>query len=159
MVFLSLLLLLVCALAVFGFLGYGGQTFAGGLRRQSLPEVLRGGSAIAAAVAAGAYGWGLVGVTGALVDAQDGGTGSAPVRACRTAGQRADGQVTGYRVDWLPIRFVCETSDGGSFGSGAVPAYVTPLVLGFGPAAAGGAVCSAWVVEVRVRQRRQRNPW
>jgi len=159
MVYMSLLLLLVCALAVFGFLGYGGQTFAGGLRRQSLPEVLRGGAAIAAAVAAGAYAWGLLGVTGALVEVHDGGAGSAPVQACRMPGQQADGQVTGYHVDWLPLGFVCETSDGGSHGSGDVPAYVTPLVLGSGLAAAAGAVCSAYVVEARARQRRQRSPW
>ncbi|MEV8548902.1 hypothetical protein AB0L04_03545 [Streptomyces glaucescens] len=156
MVYMSLLLLLVCALAVFGFLGYGGQTFAGGLRRRSAPEVVRGGAALAAAVAAGAYGWGLVGVAGVLVEARDGGTGSAPVHACRTPGGQTDGQVTGVRVDWLPLGVVCETGDGGSHGSGAVPACVTPLVLAFGPAAAGGAVCSAYAGQVRVR-RRQRN--
>ncbi|HLL37142.1 MAG TPA: hypothetical protein VK545_25370 [Streptomyces sp.] len=153
---MSLLLLVVCAVAVVGFLGYGGQTFAGGLRRQSLPEVLRGGAAIAAAVAAGAYGWGLLGVSGAVMQAQDGGTGSAPVQACRTPGQQADGQVTGYHVDWVPLGFVCETSDGGSHGSGDVPAYVNPVAFGAGLAAAGGAVCSAYAVELRARQR-QRN--
>jgi hypothetical protein len=155
MFLLSLLFVVVCVIAVFGFLGYGGQTLAdSGLRRDGFPGVLRGCAAFAAAVAIGMYGWGLLGVTGALMDAEDGGTDSAPVRPCRTAGwPQAAAEVVDYRVRWLPLEFVCETGDGGNYSTDDVPDYVNPVVFGFGLAAAGSAISSAYVVELRARQR------
>ncbi|MEV5321146.1 hypothetical protein AB0K92_26465 [Streptomyces sp. NPDC052687] len=158
MLLLGLLLLVVCVIAVVGFLGYGGQTLAGGGpgRESGLSGVLRGGAALAAAVAFAVYGWGLLGLAGALMDVEDGGTGSAPVRPCRASGWEEGAGVVGYDVTWVPLAFVCETGDGGSYGSGDVPAYVNPLVFLFGVAAAGGALSSAYVGEARARRRRPR---
>jgi hypothetical protein len=91
------------------------------------------------------------------MDAEDGGTGSAPVRSCRTPGwEEGHAAVVGYHVTWVPLAFVCETSDGGSYESGDVPSYVNPVVFGFGVAAAAGALSSAYVGESRARQRRPR---
>ncbi|QIJ66560.1 hypothetical protein G7Z13_13530 [Streptomyces sp. JB150] len=155
---MGLLLLVVCVIAVFGFLGYGEQTLAGAgpRREEELPRVLRGAAAVAASVAFAVYGWGLLGLAGALMDAEDGGTGSAPVRPCQASGWEQGAGVVGYDVTWVPLAFVCETSDGGSHGSGDVPAYVNPLVFVFGVAAAGGALSAAYVGEARARRRRPR---
>ncbi|CAL9560829.1 hypothetical protein SUDANB105_04618 [Streptomyces sp. enrichment culture] len=157
MFLLSLLFVVVCVIAVFGFLGYGGQTLAGsGMRPENTPAVLRGFAGVAAAVAFGMYGWGLLGVTGALMEAEDGGTDSAPVRPCRTGGwQQAAAGIVDYEVRLLPLGFVCETSDGGTYRTDDVPGYVNPVVFGFGLAAAGSAISSAYVVELRARQRRR----
>lgn len=150
------LLVVVCVVGVFGFGGYGGQSLGGGLRRDDRVAVVRGLAALAAALALGAYGWGLLGVGGAVLEAEDGGTGSAPLRPCRAEGwEREAAAVVGYRVRWVPLEVVCETSDGGSYGSGDVPAYVNPLVFVFGVAAAGGALSCAYVGELRARQRRR----
>jgi hypothetical protein len=42
-------------------------------------------------------------------------------------------------VDYLPLRFVCETGDGGRYATDAVPGHVNPSVFGFALAA---AVCA-----------------
>ncbi|MGY1582817.1 hypothetical protein [Streptomyces sp. MN13] len=155
MVLLSLLFVVVCVIAVFGFLGYGGQTLAGsGTQPENTPAVLRGFAGVAAAVAFGMYGWGLLGVTGALMEAEDGGTDSAPVRPCRTDDwQQTAAGIVDYEVRLLPLGFVCETGDGGTYRTDDVPGYVNPVVFGFGLAAAGSAISSAYVVELRARQR------
>ncbi|HET6354119.1 hypothetical protein [Streptomyces sp.] len=48
-----------------------------------------------------------------------------------------------YTVDYLPLRFVCETNGGGSYAAESVPGYVNPAVLGSVPATAGCAGAAA----------------
>jgi len=86
------------------------------------------------AVAIALYMWGLLHVLGAVMEAEDGGTDSAPIRSCRTAGWQERTEANGiidYSVDFIPLRFVCETNDGGSYATDAVPGYVNPAVAGF----------------------------
>ncbi|MBK3573716.1 hypothetical protein JHN63_07770 [Streptomyces sp. MBT65] len=95
--------------------------------------VLRKLAGAAGLVAFALYLWGLLNVMGALLEAGDGGTDSAPPRPCRTANRQYDQRVlsvTDYSVDFVPLRFVCKTKDGGSFVSGTVPGYVNPAVFG-----------------------------
>ncbi|MEW1645662.1 hypothetical protein [Streptomyces sp. NPDC091219] len=94
--------------------------------------------ALAAGLAAFAlYLWGLLHVLGALIQAEDGGAGSSPILPCRTTDGEKDGpedpravHVVDYSVDFVPLRFVCETTGGGSYIAGAVPGYVNPAVFG-----------------------------
>ncbi|MER6343245.1 hypothetical protein ACWC10_36100 [Streptomyces sp. NPDC001595] len=147
MFLLVLLLLVVVVVAVFGFVGYGGQTLAASRPwEDDVPGMVRGLASLAAAGALVVYGLGLLGVGGALLGADDSGTDSSPVQACRTPGwwerQQAGVEIVGYHVSWVPVGFVCETSDGGSYGNGDVPGFVNPLVAGFGLVAFGGALSS-----------------
>ncbi|MFF8192280.1 hypothetical protein ACF05L_15795 [Streptomyces bobili] len=45
--------------------------------------------------------------------------------------------VVDYTVSYVPLRFVCETSGGGSYASDTVPDYVNPGVLVLALTAAG----------------------
>ncbi|MCX2971324.1 MULTISPECIES: hypothetical protein [Streptomyces] len=121
----------------FALVGYGfGSLGRHGLRRAGRVVWLRSTAALLGAAAAALYTWGLLLVGGAVVAAEDGGTGSAPFPPCLTPGQeqRAAG-VTDYRVDFLPLRFVCETSTGDAYASAAVPGYLNPAALGLALAA------------------------
>ncbi|MFJ5307678.1 hypothetical protein [Streptomyces sp. NPDC088350] len=97
--------------------------------------------ATAAGLAAFAlYLWGLLLVVGAVLQAEDGGTDSSPLRPCRTNGWQYDKKVlsvTDYSVDFVPLRFVCETSGGGSYVADTVPGYLNPAVGGLTLAALG----------------------
>jgi hypothetical protein len=76
--------------------------------------------------------WGLLPLMGAIMSAEDGGTDSSPLVPCRPANWWYDEKalsVTGYSVDFVPLRFVCETKGGGSFVADAVPGYVNPGVV------------------------------
>jgi len=100
-----------------------------------------------AAAASGMYTWGLLHVGGAVMEAEDGGTDSSPLRPCRTPGQphRAE-KVVDYSVGFVPLRFVCERDDGGSYVADSVPGYVNPALLGLTlatAACAGGAALDA----------------
>jgi hypothetical protein len=156
-VFLLILLFVVVAVIVaVGLCGYGGRTLSDhGLRRASAPVVLRGLAALAGAGACALYAWGLLAVCGAVMEAEDGGTDSSPPRSCRTAGWEERHQqgieIVGHKVTYLPLGFVCETSDGGSYDTGDVPGYVNPAVLCLALAAAGGAIGSGYVSELRAR--------
>ncbi len=154
--FLAPLFLLVLVGACFGLVGYGVGAVADGL--SGLKErhaALRGVAALSAAGAAALYALGLLQVFGAVVEAEDGGTDSSPPRSCRTAGweERAAAgvEITGYRVGVVPLAFVCETSDGGSYDNGDVPPYVNPGLAGFALAAVASAVSAGWVSERRAR--------
>jgi hypothetical protein len=139
-VYLLILMLIVVGVIV-PLVGYGfGSLGRVGLRRADRRTWLRSIAAILGAVAAILYLGGLLIVLGAVLEAEDGGTDSAPLRPCRTPGQweRALG-VVDYTVDFVPLRFVCETQDGGSYDAEAVPGYVNPAVLGF---ALGSAACA-----------------
>ncbi|MFJ9246962.1 hypothetical protein [Streptomyces sp. NPDC101776] len=95
--------------------------------------VLRKLAGAAGLVAFALYLWGLLNIMGALLEVGDGGNDSSPLRPCRTADWQYDQRVlsvTGYSVDFVPLRFVCKTKDGGSFVSGTVPGYVNPAVFG-----------------------------
>ncbi|WP_327416298.1 hypothetical protein [Streptomyces sp. NBC_01233] len=134
MVLLPLLLLPAAPVVTLGLLGYGFGTLG-------RPGRYRSVAALLGAVAAGFYTWGLLHVAGAVVGAQDGGASSSPLLPCRTPGQeeRAS-KVVDYTVDYVPLRFVCETTGGGRYAAESVPGYVNPAVAGF---ALAGVVCGA----------------
>ncbi|GGO46213.1 hypothetical protein [Streptomyces lasiicapitis] len=141
-------LVLIGLIAVFGFVGYGCGTLGRiGLRQADRETWLRSCAALLCAAAAATYIWGLLGVTGAVVEAEDGGTDSAPIRSCRTPGwqeREATAGIIDYTVDYVPLRFVCETSDGGSYATDAAPGYVNPAALGFALAALGVGAAARW---------------
>ncbi|MFJ3960055.1 hypothetical protein [Streptomyces sp. NPDC090036] len=133
MVLLLLLFLPALPLLTLGLLGRGIATVGG--RRWHRPA-----AALLGACAAGFYSWGLLHVAGAVLAAEDGGASSSPILPCRTPGQEERAShVVDYSVDYVPLRFVCETTGGGSYAAASVPGYVNPAVLGFALAA---AVCA-----------------
>ncbi|MEU3985901.1 hypothetical protein AB0F77_38545 [Streptomyces sp. NPDC026672] len=96
---------------------------------------------MAGVVAGVLYCLGLLALLLTVLDAEDGGTDSAPVRPCRSEGWRERaGGVVGYSVSFVPLAFECHTGDGGSYNSGAVPSWINPSVLGFGVTALGGGL-------------------
>jgi len=138
-----LLLLLIPAVPVLaaGLIGYGlGSLGRAGVRRADRLTWLRSTAALLGAAAAAVYTWGLLALAGATLDAEDHGVDSSPPRPCRTPGlfERAV-HVVDYTVRYAPLRFVCRTSDGGSYVADAVPGYVNPAVLGLG---AGAVACA-----------------
>jgi hypothetical protein len=141
MAYLLLLLIPAGLVVPFAFAGYGFGTLGRvGLRHADRQVWLRSLAALLGAGAAALYAWGLLGVGGAVLDAEDGGTDSAPLRPCRTPGQWERAlHVVDYTVDYVPLRFVCVTKDGGSYAAEAVPGYVNPGVVGF---ALAGVVCA-----------------
>ncbi|MFJ8533152.1 hypothetical protein [Streptomyces sp. NPDC093591] len=161
MFLLILLFAVVAVIVAVGLCGYGGRTLSDhGLRRAGAPAVLRGVAALAGAGACALYAWGLLAVCGAVMTAEDGGTDSSPPRSCRTAGWSERHQqgieIVDYKVTYVPLGFVCETSDGGSYDNGDVPGYVNPAVLGLGLTAAGGAIGSGYASELRARAESRR---
>ncbi|GCB48992.1 hypothetical protein [Streptomyces sp. NL15-2K] len=153
---LVMLLVVVLSITACALLGRGcGSLAEKGLRRTSLPKALRGFASISGAGAVAVYAWGLLGVAGAIMEAEDGGTDSAPNRACRTSGwlerERSGDGIVDYSVSWAPLDYVCETKGGGSYTTDDVPGYVNPAVVGFGLAAAGCAISAGYVTELRLR--------
>ena len=110
---------------------------------------------LAGCAAAGAvllYGWGAVCVAFAVMEAEDGGTGSAPLRPCRTDRHpELSGRVVDYSVSWLPLGFRCETSDGDGYASDDVPMYVNPGTAALALTAAASAVAAGYATEPRAR--------
>ncbi|MFE0628595.1 hypothetical protein ACFW3D_16680 [Streptomyces sp. NPDC058864] len=99
------------------------------------------------------YTWGLLHVAGAVIQAEDGGAGSAPLRPCSAPDRW--GQTVGvvdYAVDYVPLRFVCTASDGSSHTSATVPGYVNPAVLGLALTAVVCAGAAALESERRALQ-------
>ncbi|CAG6398912.1 hypothetical protein NMG29_11295 [Streptomyces cocklensis] len=144
MVLLLALLIPAGLVAGFGLVGYGCSTLvrAGG-RRSGRNVWLRCLAAFLGAVAAAAYAWGLVVVGFAVLDAEDGGTDSSPLRPCRAPGDPGRAwNVVDYTVGYVPLRFVCVNQDGSSYTPGTVPGYVNPAAQGFGLAAAACAVAA-----------------
>jgi hypothetical protein len=112
--------------------------------------VLRKLAGAAGLAAFALYLWGLLHIMGALLEVGDGGTDSSPLRPCRTDGRQYDKKVlsvTDYSVDFVPLRFVCEQSDGGSYVSDTVPGYVNRAVGGLTLAALGGWVAALVMAE------------
>ncbi|MFI9832010.1 hypothetical protein ACIHIX_30500 [Streptomyces sp. NPDC051913] len=158
MALLNLLFVVVAAVVAFALAGYGGGRIAErGVRRAELPTLLRGLGALAGAVAAALCAWGLLIVFGAVLTAEDGGTDSAPPQSCRTAGwwerHERGVEIVDYSVSYLPLGFVCETSDGGSYDNGDVPGYLNPALLGFALSGAGCVIAAGYVSEMRARSR------
>jgi len=106
--------------------------------------VLRKLATVAGLAAFALYLWGLLHVLGALVQAEDGGADSSPILPCRTTNGQEDGpedpraaQVVDYSVNFVPLRFVCETTGGGSYVTDTVPGYVNPALFGLVSASLG----------------------
>nr|WP_240983105.1 hypothetical protein [Streptomyces sp. S3(2020)] len=156
---LNLLFVVVAVVAAFALAGHGvGRLVDGGVRRSGLPVLLRGLAALAGAVAAACYAWGLLIVCGAVLTAEDGGTDSSPPQSCRTAGwwERHERgiEIVDWSVNYVPLGFVCETSDGGSYDNGDVPGYVSPVVAGFGLGGVGAAIAAGYATELGARRER-----
>ncbi|SCD69764.1 hypothetical protein GA0115239_10602 [Streptomyces sp. BpilaLS-43] len=149
-----LLLVPLGIIAVFALAGYGfGALGRVGVRQADRGLRFRCAAAVLGAGAVALYTWGLLHVGGAVLDAEDGGAGSSPMRSCRTADEAQWSRSVGYRVDYFPLRFVCETSDGGSYTPDTVPGYIGPAVGAFALAA---VVCGgAAAVESERRTRRR----
>jgi hypothetical protein len=161
MAWLSLLFFVIAAITAVALTGHGfGRLADRGVRRSGLPVILRGVAALTGAAAFAVYAFGLLGVIGAIMTAQDGGTDSAPPQSCRTAGwweRHEQGiEIVDWSVSYVPLGFVCETSDGGSYDNGDVPGYVNPAALGLALVAAGCAVGSGYATELRARKREGR---
>lgn len=161
MVYLLLLLVPGGLVAAFAFAGYGFGTLGRiGLRQADRVVWLRVVAALMGAATAVLYVWGLVHLVGAVMDVRENGADSALLRPCRTPGweERAqDPDIADYTVRYLPIRFVCETEDGDSHVTDAVPDYLNPSVLAF---ALVGARCAgaARLVSRRPGPRAMREP-
>lgn len=131
-----------------GLLGFAlGRS---GVRAEG-PARLRGVAALLGAAAAFLYTWGVLHVAGSVLEAEDGGASSSPLPPCRVPGEWERAlKVVDYSVDVVPLRFVCETTDGDGFAAG-VPGYVNPGVAGLVLVAVGCAVGP----EVRAEFRRR----
>ncbi|WP_077798538.1 hypothetical protein [Streptomyces sp. JHA26] len=115
---------------------------------------------VVAAVAGGAaallYVWGALCVGSAVMEAEDGGAGSSPMRPCRTGvAPEVSGRVVDYSVSYLPLRFRCETGDGDGYASADVPGYVNPGAAVLALTAVASAVAAGCATELRARAERR----
>ncbi|WP_031511884.1 hypothetical protein [Streptomyces sp. NRRL F-5123] len=151
MAYALFLLLPGCPITALALAGYGFGRHR--LRRAGRQARLRSVAALAGSAAAAVYTVGLLALALAVMDAEDGGADSSPLRPCRVAGEpERAARVTGYRVEYVPLRFVCETTDGNDYSAGAVPGWVGPAAAGF---ALASVVCAcAAAVEGERRARR-----
>ncbi|MEU0943770.1 hypothetical protein ABZ379_13395 [Streptomyces canus] len=115
----------------------------------SLISRLRGTAVLAGSGAVAVYVWGLLHLAGAFLEAEDGGTGSAPIPPCR--GDARAVHVIDYSVSFFPLSFDCEMTGGGSYTADVIPAYVNPAAVGLALAAAGCVVSAGYVTELRLR--------
>jgi hypothetical protein len=112
--------------------------------RRSPAMRLRAGALLVLGVAIGAYAWGMAHVGMAVLQAEDGGTDSSPLRPCRGEADAATvAQVVDYQVGLVPLRFECQLDGGGSYVTSAVPGYLNPVAGIFGVAGIAGIVFSA----------------
>ena len=161
-----LLLLVLVAVVTAVVLGRGAGTYPRRpVPRTGTPGVpapprpgapLRVVAAAAGGAAALLYLWGLVCVGFAAMEAEDGGTGSAPMRPCRTgAPPELSGRVVDYSVSYLPLGFRCETAGGDGYASADVPGYVNPGAAALALTAAASAVAAGYATERRARAGRR----
>ncbi|MER7055899.1 MULTISPECIES: hypothetical protein [unclassified Streptomyces] len=160
---LVLLLLILVAVVTAVVLGRHGGTYPRGVPEGAVPTSpgaapARAGAgfrALAGCAGAGAallYVWGALCVAGAVIQAEDGGTGSAPLPPCRTSEHpELSGRIVDYSVSYLPLRFDCETADGDGYASDDVPGYVNPGIAVLALTAAGSAVAAGYATELRAR--------
>ncbi|MFG1653857.1 hypothetical protein ACGFIE_28385 [Micromonospora sp. NPDC049275] len=133
MLFLVLLLAALSGVAVAVFLTVRGLRAVVRRSERSRPGGwLRAAALLAGAAAVAMYAWGLLHVGFAVMQAEDGGAGSFPIEPCREAGPQLASRVDGYAVSYLPIRFECRLSDGGTYVTSSVPGYVNPVVAALG---------------------------
>lgn len=149
----------VIGLAVHGFV----TSFKQGIARSSMKGLLRGYAFLSGAGTLALFMWGILHVGSAVLDAEDGGAGSSPIRPCRHEGRPEIAMhVVDYRVDYLPIRFTCLREDGSGYAADAVPGYVNPGVLGLAVVttalAAGAAFLPGGRKSVRKAGRRAQGP-
>ncbi|WP_344492993.1 hypothetical protein [Streptomyces enissocaesilis] len=111
-----LLGIVIAAVTAFGLVGYGFSAIG----RGGLGAVARGGAALAGALAAVAYAWGLVSL---FLDE------SGTTQACQDANLALYGQVSSYSVSYLPPALDCRLTSGGSY-TAAVPDFLTPVMTG-----------------------------
>ncbi|MFD7894534.1 hypothetical protein [Streptomyces sp. NPDC059743] len=125
------MIILIGAIVAVGLTGYGFATLT--RHRAERPGVVvaaRGVAAFAGAGAVALYVWGALHAVGAVLEAEDGGTSSVPTRECiRAGGTERAAEVDGYRIEYLPVRFVCHIDGGGSYATSGGPGYIGPAAL------------------------------
>ncbi|MEU8407498.1 hypothetical protein AB0C19_14995 [Micromonospora sp. NPDC048842] len=134
MLFLGLLLAALGGAVIATVLTVSG--FRAMVRKSERSGRLRSAALLVGAGAIALYAWGLLNLGYAVLQAEDGGAGSAPVGPCREAGPPVASLVVDYDVTFLPLRFECRLSGGGSYVTSSVPGYVTPGTAGLGLVAA-----------------------
>jgi hypothetical protein len=152
-VFLVLLLAVVVAVvSAVGLTGHGASVLAARRARGPGPgPALHALAAFAGGAAVAAYAWGLLHVTGAVL-ASNGGAGSAPAPPCRMPGYEERAlHVIDQSVSFLPLGFVCETTDGGDYTSDDVPGYVNSATAALALTAVASAVAAGYASELRAR--------
>ncbi|QDY80703.1 hypothetical protein FQU76_02325 [Streptomyces qinzhouensis] len=116
---------------------------------------MRALAAFCGAAAAVVYAWGGLLLAGAVVEAEDGGTNSSPLLPCRDVTGREEElqRVVDYSVGFVPLRFDCELTGGGSYDSGAVPGAVSANAAGLALSGVVLAVSARYGAERAVRTR------
>lgn len=147
-----LLLVLIAVVTAVGLAGHGASVLGSRRARgRAAGAPLHALAAFAGAAAVAMYAWGLLLVAGAEMSS-DGGADSAPAPPCRMPGYEERAlHVVGRSVSFLPLGFVCETSDGGDYTSEDVPGYVNPAVAVLALSAAASAVAAGYATELRAR--------
>ncbi|MFF9042399.1 hypothetical protein [Streptomyces parvulus] len=147
-----LLLVLIAVVTAVGLAGHGASVLGSPRARgRAAGPPLHALAAFAGAAAVAMYAWGLLLVAGAEMSS-DGGADSAPATPCRTPGYEERAlHVVGRSVSFLPLGFVCETSDGEDYTSDDVPGYVNPAVAVLALSAAASAVAAGYATELRAR--------
>ncbi|MFI6782828.1 hypothetical protein [Micromonospora sp. NPDC050276] len=107
------------------------------------PGWLRAAALLAGAGTVAVYAWGLLHLGYAVLRAEDGGTGSVPSGPCWSGGSQLASLVDGYQVGFLPLRFECHLSRGGTYVSSSVPGYVNPATILLGLVTASCGVLAA----------------
>ncbi|MFJ2771804.1 hypothetical protein [Streptomyces sp. NPDC087300] len=148
---LLFLVTLIAAIAACGLFGYGCGVV---VRRGPVVCAVAG---LLGAVAAAAYAVGGVYLGLAVLDAEDGGTGSAPMRPCVAAGPERAAHVVGYEVELVPLGFTCvvgegDAAGGGDYRAGVVPRPLNLVVFGGGVLAAGVALSGAYAKHARIER-------
>lgn len=135
--------IVVVVLAICGLVAVGRR------RGRSRQSRLRGTAFLMGAVAVALYVWGMLHVAGAVLEAEDGGTDSSPLRPCREAGIEVAYHVDGYDVGYLPLRFDCQVDGRTAYTTSTVPGYVNPATALLGLLAVTFGVLAARSTGVR----------
>ncbi|MDT0610654.1 hypothetical protein [Streptomyces lancefieldiae] len=152
MFFVLLPAVLVAVVSAVALAGHGGSVLAARpARGPGAGTPLHALAAFAGAAALTAYAWGLLHVTGAVMES-NGGADSAPAPPCRMPGHEDRARhVVDQSVSFLPPGFVCETSDGDGYTTDDVPGYVNPAVAVLALTGAGSAIAAGYATERRAR--------
>ncbi|MFJ9540912.1 hypothetical protein ACIRPX_27075 [Streptomyces sp. NPDC101225] len=119
--------------------------------RREPGQALRAAAFVLGGAAVGVYAWGMAHAGLAVLDAEDGGTGSSPIRPCREADPDRAVHVVDYHVGFVPLDFECRLSGGGSYTTSTVPGYVNPATAVLGLAGVVCGIFSAADAERRTR--------